>query len=100
MLATPTAGGRPSVGSGCRHLRIALPVEEKGGSSANISTTLELPSLDGKKSKDESEVRIRDLQTSVSVSKSTRDKEPLVSVSFGWSNRETIARLGDSVDRD
>lgn len=100
MLATPN-GGRASVGSGCRHLRIALPVETKGGVSANISATLELPNLDGKKQKekDENEVRIRDLQTSVSVSKSTRDKEPLVSVSFGWSNRETIARVGDS-ERD
>ncbi len=115
--------GMGSMGSGCRHLRVSLPVEDKGGESAVISATIELPSAntdekkptevkeETKKAKptgkfrgfrgrslgggEEREIRVRELQTTISVSKSTRDKEPLVSVSFGWANRETTQRVFD-----
>lgn len=117
--------GMGSMGSGCRHLRVSLPVEEKGGESAVISATIELPSAnpddkkkdeakdEAKKAKpgkfrgfrgrslgggEEKEIRVRELQSTISVSKSTRDKEPLVSVSFGWATRETTQRVFDVDD--
>ena len=132
MLAT-ASDGMGATSSNCRHLRVSLPVEEKGGESAVITATLQLPSIETepkkpeaepeeKKAKpvaakpvsrrgprmmgmttatppssmEEREIRLRELQANISVSKSTKDKEPLVSVSFGWSNRETTQRVFDS----
>jgi hypothetical protein len=45
----------------------------------------------------EREVRTRDVQLHLSVSQTSRDKEPLVAVSFGWAGRETLQRVMDEV---
>jgi len=40
----------------------------------------------------ERETRTRDVQIHLSVSQATRDREPLVAVSFGWASRESVQR--------
>jgi len=50
------------------------------------------PSLVNSEPPKEVEMRSRDAQISLSVSQTSRDKEPIVSVSFGWSGREQTQR--------
>jgi hypothetical protein len=40
----------------------------------------------------EVERRTRDAQVSLSVSQTSRDKEPIISISYGWSSREQVQR--------
>lgn len=42
--------------------------------------------------RDEHEARARQMEISVSASMTTRDKEPMLSVSFGWSSRDKVVR--------
>lgn len=46
----------------------------------------------------EKEIRIRAMQVQVSVSRTTKDKDPVLSVSFGWANRETTQRIFEADD--
>jgi hypothetical protein len=46
----------------------------------------------------EKEIRIRAMQVQVSVSRTTKDKDPVLSVSFGWANRETTQRIFEAED--
>lgn len=41
----------------------------------------------------EHEIRTRDVQINLSVSQTTRDKEPLLGISFGWASREAVQRI-------
>lgn len=43
----------------------------------------------------EREARTRTMQIHLGVSQSSRDKEPLVAVSFGWASREQVERVVD-----
>lgn len=91
----------------CGHLRVALPITP-AGKSAQIIVPVELPPLDpsakpnpieaaavlpGGRRFVEREARIRELRVQVSVSQTSRDREPLVGVSFGWAGREHLDRV-------
>jgi hypothetical protein len=84
------------VHGGCGHLRVGLPVEDLDGEHAVFRAEVQLPNASAMKAKDEAtksdEVRVRPLSVQVSVSKTTRDKEPVVSVSYGWAGRERLER--------
>lgn len=43
----------------------------------------------------EREVRTRDMQVHLGVSQSSRDPQPLLSVSYGWAGREQVQRITD-----
>lgn len=104
------------VQSGCGHLRIGMPIDEDG-STARLRTTVlieEAPPaaqpaeeiaapvrFKGRFAKRRARVvaapqvresKVRDLVTQVSVSRTSRDPEPVISVSFGWDGRETTAQ--------
>jgi|GEM_PF-4942077 len=46
----------------------------------------------------EREVRTRDVQVHLSVSQTSRDREPVLAVSFGWLGRESVQRTVDNTD--
>jgi len=78
---------------GCSHLRVGLAVEDLDGDHAVFRAEVRLP--DGPKPESASkakdapeEIRVRPVEVQVSVSKTSRDKEPVVSVSYGWAGRE------------
>lgn len=91
MVAMHQNGGA-SHSTSCSHLRVAIPIDPRGGDGATVTTTLVLPS------RQEGEVRMREARIQLSVSQTTRDKEPLVSVSFGWAGRETTQRTPNVPD--
>lgn len=41
----------------------------------------------------EREARVRDMQIHLSVSQTSRDREPVATVSFGWAGRESVQRV-------
>jgi hypothetical protein len=104
MRQTPvwaTQGDGDVVHGGCGHLRVGLPVEELDGEHAVFRAEVQLPNAEksaasAPKAKEESprpdEIRVRPLAVQVSISKTTRDKEPVVSVSYGWAGRERFER--------
>jgi hypothetical protein len=110
--------------SGCAHFRMGIPLT-KDGESALVSTSVMLPSLDGKEAPtlaqlqgvrqrgaranrvvttpfgsrpisdepEERELRLRDVGIQLSVSQTSRDKEPVISVSQRWLARERTPRV-------
>ena len=93
-----------SVHTNCGHLRVALPASETGGDHAIVQTDVRLPDkgsdtpdatrkAKGEDGTTEKEVRRRPMQIQLSVSRTSRDKEPVISVSYGWAGREQ-ARSG------
>lgn len=104
------------VQSGCGHLRIGMPIDDDG-STARLRTTVLIEDVPVEKPTEEvaapvrfkgrfpkrharvaspqvRESRVRDLVTQVSVSRTSRDPEPVISVSFGWDGREsTVSHL-------
>lgn len=79
----------------CAHLRVSLEAPTRtGGDSATVSIGTVLPPLK-KRHGDRDELRVRDMSVHLSVSKTARDKEPIVSVSFGWEGRERSVTRGD-----
>ena len=96
--------GRTIARSQCGHLRMALPVTDEGASAqllANVivGETQPVPKdaisgaseLRSKRRRlgDDGTRKFRALSTQVSVSRTSRDPEPVVSVSFGWAARES-----------
>jgi hypothetical protein len=83
----------------CGHLRVGLPLDASGD-QAVFTVQVRLPS-DAKAEKvdtkpgepAEVEVRRRPMHVQVSLSKTSRDKEPVVSVSTSWTARETVERI-------
>lgn len=108
--------GRGARSSGCGHVRVSLPISTDGGESAVVVAPVALPALDRRDDDDakddakgakmppgvprmqEAEVRTRDVQVHVSVSKTSRDKTPVLAVSFGWASREQTQRTFVRVD--
>jgi hypothetical protein len=113
--------------AGCSHIRVSLPIETKGGESALVFASVELPSLPRSADDDDAtpenekteksdskakpaprkrpirrgpvpegsheiEARLRDIEVHLGVSRTTKDAEPLLSVSFGWAGREQTQR--------
>lgn len=94
--------------SQCGHLRLALPVTDEGASaqlfmSVLVSETKPDPTaatavpsehLAKRRRTDSSDAerKFRTLTAQVSVSKTVRDPEPVLSVSFGWAARESSQR--------
>ena len=102
--------GRTMARSQCGHLRIALPVTDEGASAQLFTTVIVSEGKPDPKvvvsgaseqrrkhrrATDEEAVdrKFRALATQVSVSKTSRDPEPVVSVSFGWAARESSQRF-------
>lgn len=104
------------VQSGCGHLRIGMPIDDEG-STARLRTTVlieeapaaekggadevvAVPRFKGRFGKRRMrtappqvrESKVRDLVTQVSLSRTSRDPEPVISVSFGWDGRESTAQ--------
>lgn len=109
-LSTTHGDGRNTSSSSCSHLRVAMSATDGDSDSAILRTTLRLPDVerkddapravrreakeeDGEDREDEVEeerrARVREAAIQLGVSKTTRDKEPILSVTFGWSGRET-----------
>jgi hypothetical protein len=79
----------------CTHLRLSMAAPSKtGGESAVVSVTAVLPPLKKKTTATDEgkETRTRDIRVQLGISKTSRDKEPLLSVSFGWDGREQMVR--------
>jgi hypothetical protein len=86
-LVSSRPDGSSSGHASCGHLRVALEAPARaGGDSATVNVPTELPPL--KSTDTAKEKRVRDLSVFLSVSKTSRDKEPVVAVSFGWDGRE------------
>lgn len=101
--------GQTTARSQCGHLRIALPVTDEGASAqlfvsvivgetksdpkVTVSGASELRSKRRRHREGAGIPKFRALATQVSVSKTSRDPEPIVSVSFGWAARESTERL-------
>jgi hypothetical protein len=76
--------------SGCTHLRVPLRVERGGAESVSILAAAELPPLergDARAAKAPAEVRMRPLRIHASVSWTSRDPAPVMTLSFGWEAR-------------
>jgi hypothetical protein len=100
----------------CAHIRVALAVT-KEGDAALVSVPVVLPSLDGRPvprptelhgvrarrssfqlpssggEPDMRELRLREAAIQLSVSQTSRDKEPVVSLSSRWISREQVQRV-------
>lgn len=87
----------------CGHLRVSLSTEDSGGQQAVVEADVRLPSPkklppDAVESKAKDgddhlkETKRRQLQIQLSVSKTSRDKEPVLSISYNWAGRETSER--------
>jgi len=108
MLGVP-GDARTVARSQCGHLRIGVPVTDEGA-SAQLFTSLvvsdtkpdsaasaaapseHLAKRRKRAADDTQERKFRTLTAQVSVSKTSRDPEPVVSVSFGWAERESSQR--------
>lgn len=106
-LTSVTPLGRFSTSS-CGHVRVSLPLDgAKTAESATVITSVRLPQLEAapppKSDTDPAnvafagvpgfrveEVRVRELRVHVSVSQTSRDREPVVAVSTGWFGREHV----------
>ena len=96
--------------SSCDHIRVTLKAEKGQGQTATFNSTVELPSLEPKegaepkpeakpdsfggfrvKTPARAEARVRPIHVHASVTWSSREKEPLLSVSAGWDSRERTA---------
>lgn len=87
-LVAVTANGANMTSSSCSHLRFALNAGDGSADSALLKTSLRLPdrpeATDG-----ERRIRLREAALQIGVSKTKRDKAPVLSLTFGWSGRET-----------
>lgn len=99
--------------SGCGHARLALAADAKDGDTATFVVSTLLPSLTAgeppkasasppadKTGAQDREVRSRLMNVQVSVSQTSRDKDPLVSVSSSWGSREQVDRVADNSPED
>jgi len=95
--------------SACEHIRAVLKTEKGQGQTASFISTIELPSTEPKepevkpeakndlgfgvgfRPEKRAEVRVRPIHVHASVTWSSREKEPLLSVSAGWDSRERTA---------
>jgi hypothetical protein len=121
MMFSLRQGGMMAPSQNCAHLRVALAVERQADESASVIMPIALPPLDpAEKAKlasdalakvalrraasppagpalpgafEEREVRVREMAIQLSVSQTTRDQAPLVSVSLGWDGRERTQRV-------
>jgi hypothetical protein len=109
-MAAMRQDGNSAHGNGCGHLRMPLAVATNDGDTAVVMVPVELPAAPKAKGEEraarvndarepeavEREIRTRDMQIHVGVSQSSRDKEPLLAVSFGWATREQVQRVADA----
>ena len=110
-LTAQTPAGTSSTAD-CGHLRMSLGVEPGGGQMATIFGNAMLPPvpdddeapIDSSKEDDDHDVvqpanaKMRDLRTrpfaaALSVSQTKSEKEPIVSVAFGWSGKDQHQRF-------
>jgi hypothetical protein len=99
-LVAVRGDGRNTTSSSCSHLRVAMNAADGAADSALLKATLRLPEHgDGERTEENGEkrVRLREAAIQLGLSKAKRDREPIVSVTFGWAGRETsqIARGED-----
>ncbi len=91
QLLTLTAAGMNNA-AGCRHLRVGLRADKGAADNATVFMNVPLPALEDAAAKAKGSgtpsVRVRSLAVSASVSWSSRDAEPVVSVAAGWRSRE------------
>jgi hypothetical protein len=76
--------------SSCSHLRVTLKVEKGGADAVSILGTADLPALergDGRGAKGASELRIRPVRVHTSVTWTSHDTAPVMTLSFGWEAR-------------
>lgn len=81
-------------------------VQAKGGKGVSPTVAIGKPPppkfpvrrFTGEAGTKEREIRSRMVHVQVSVSQTTKEKEPLVSVSTTWGNRETIDRVAEPTD--
>jgi hypothetical protein len=88
LMAMPARGS--TEGSSCAHLRVSLAVEKGGADAVSVLSAAELPPLDrgdGRAAKGNDEVRIRPLRVHASVTWTSHDNAPVLSLSFGWETR-------------
>lgn len=121
MMFSLRQSGLMAPSQNCAHLRVALAVDRQADESASVIMPVALPPLDpAEKAKlesdalaraalrqaatppagpalpgvfEEREVRVREMAIQLSVSQTTRDRAPLVSVSLGWDGRERTQRV-------
>jgi hypothetical protein len=79
---TPKPAAAPSQKSQAKERPLTLVRKLLGGPSRVVEAA----------PRDEPEARARQMDISVSASMTTRDKEPVLSVSFGWSSRDKVVR--------
>jgi hypothetical protein len=103
-LSSVHGDGRTTSSNSCSHLRFAVSATDAAADSVVVKATLRLQDLQSeaapaaherKKKEDEDEereerrARVREAAVQLGVSKTKRDKQPVISVTFGWSGRET-----------
>lgn len=103
-LAAPSATpflvdhhGRQSQGS-CAHEHVVLRADTAAGDVAVVRTTMELPNNATPEgatpaAEDLIEMRLRDVEVQLGASQTSRDPQPVFTVSFGWAAREQRARV-------
>ena len=110
-LSAQTPSGGASMGD-CGHMRVSVGVEPGSGQMATIVGTAILPPApddddDGTQTKEKDEdddtgaakpkpprdLRMRPFVASLSVSQTKSEKEPIVSVAFGWSGKDQHQRF-------
>ena len=88
---------------GCQHARLVLDPAASTGSLIRIAGTIEsrrsAPKALSAKSREVAQpMTLRGIEASVSVSRTKRDPEPLLSVTVGWSEDEPpLPLIGDAV---
>jgi hypothetical protein len=99
-LVAVLGDGRNAMSSSCSHLRFAMNAAEGAADSAVLKATLRLPDRgDAERTDDEGEkrARVREAAVQLGVSRTKRDPRPVISLTFGWSGRETtqVVRADD-----
>lgn len=87
--------GRNASSSSCSHLRLAIAADDGAAESVVLKATLRLPDRgDSERSEEEEKTaRVREAAIHLGVSKTKRDRAPVVSLTFGWSGRETTQTM-------
>jgi hypothetical protein len=92
LVAMP-GDGRNVSSSSCSHLRVAMSAADGAADSAVLRTTIRLPDVEREAPRvgedEEKRERVREAAIQLGVSKTKRDAQPILSVTFGSSGRET-----------
>jgi len=91
----PRPGDAPRAGDAKAAPKLqAVSIRRKGLGPKTILRRIQGSESDGPPpAPEEREARLRDMQVHLSVSQTSRDKAPILSVAFGWAGRETVQRV-------